>query len=97
MSDPEIEAIRKELTARPRPASLAERRQRMDGLSAQFPVPPDVEVEPCKIEHLPAEWTTTPQADPNRVILFIHSYERLRSSDSRASAFVSKMHQGTLQ
>ena len=72
MADAEIDAIRRMLAARPRPADLAERRQRLDGLGAQYPLPADVRVEPVEANGVAAEWTTTPGADPARVILFLH-------------------------
>jgi epsilon-lactone hydrolase len=72
MADDEVDAIRAMLAARPRPADLAERRQRLDGLGAQYALPPDIRVEPANAEGVPAEWTATPGADPTRAILFLH-------------------------
>jgi acetyl esterase/lipase len=72
MAGAEIDAIRRMLIERPRPASLAERRQRIDGLGAQYPVPSDVRMEPADANGVPAEWTITPGADPSCVILFLH-------------------------
>jgi len=72
MTDTEIDAIRRMLAARPRPADLAERRQRLDGLGAQYPLPADVRVEPVEANGVAAEWTAAPGADPARVVLFLH-------------------------
>ena len=72
MSNPELDAIRALLLASPRPTALAERRARLDGLSAHFSAPPDIRVEPVIAGGVPAEWTTAPEADPSRVILFLH-------------------------
>jgi monoterpene epsilon-lactone hydrolase len=72
MPNAEIDAVRRMLASRPRPASLAERRQRLDGLGEQYPMPADVRVEPADARGVPAEWTATPEADPARVILFLH-------------------------
>ncbi|MBV9516485.1 MAG: alpha/beta hydrolase [Hyphomicrobiales bacterium] len=72
MPDVEIEAIRKTLAARPRPAGLAERRERLDALGAQYRLPADVRVVPIEANGVPAEWTTTPEAHEARVILFLH-------------------------
>lgn len=72
MADAEIETVRTMLAARPRPASLAERRQRLDGLCAQYPMPADVHVEPVDAGGVAAEWTATPGAEPARVLLFLH-------------------------
>jgi acetyl esterase/lipase len=72
MADGEIDVIREMLAAHPRAAELAERRLRLDGLGAQYALPSDVRVEPADADGVPAEWTTTPGADPARVILFLH-------------------------
>ena len=72
MADPEIEAIRAQLAAHPRPASLVERRKRLDALGTQYALPPDVRVEPVTANGVAAEWTSTPAANPARVILFLH-------------------------
>lgn len=72
MPDPEIEAIRKVLAANPRPAGLSERRQRLDSLGGQYPLPADVRVEGADANGVAAEWTGTPEADPRKVILYLH-------------------------
>ncbi|HEX5325250.1 MAG TPA: alpha/beta hydrolase [Acetobacteraceae bacterium] len=72
MADAEIDAIRAILAARPRPAELGERRQRLDSLGAQYKLPADVRVEAVNANGVAAEWTTTPGADPSCVILFLH-------------------------
>src|SRR4051794_41882773 len=60
------------LSSRPRPAGLAERRERLDGLGAAFALPPDVRTESVQAGSVAAEWTETPGAEPGRVILFLH-------------------------
>jgi epsilon-lactone hydrolase len=72
MPDAEIDAIRALLASRPRPASLGERRERLDWLGRQFPLPSDARAEPVEANGVAAEWTATPGADPSRVILFLH-------------------------
>ncbi len=72
MSNPEIDAIRALLAAAPRPASLPERRARLDALGARYAIPSDVEITPISANGVDAEWTRTPQADPSRVLLFLH-------------------------
>jgi monoterpene epsilon-lactone hydrolase len=72
MANPEIAAIRAMLLASPRPATLAARRERLDGLGTRYAVPPDVQVEAADVKGVPAEWTITPGGDPKRVILFLH-------------------------
>jgi epsilon-lactone hydrolase len=70
--DPEIEAIRAQLAAHPRPENLAERRKRLDALGTQYVLPAHVRVEPETAPGVPAEWTTTPGANLAHVILSLH-------------------------
>jgi epsilon-lactone hydrolase len=72
MADPEIEVIRQILKSQPRPIDLVERRKRLDALAERYDVAPDVEVRPIEADGVPAEWTITPGADPNRVLMFLH-------------------------
>lgn len=68
----EISAVRAMLAAGERPADLVGRRRRLDGLTARYDMPADVVVEPVDADGVKAEWTSTPTADPTRVILFLH-------------------------
>jgi acetyl esterase/lipase len=72
MPDPEIVAVRALLAALPRPAGLAERRRRLDALFEHFALLADVRVESVDANGVVAEWTATPQADPARIVLYLH-------------------------
>jgi epsilon-lactone hydrolase len=72
MSDPEIEALRAVLAARPRPPGVAERRQRLDALGSNYTLDPGIRLEPAQVNQIEAEWATAPGADPSRAILYIH-------------------------
>jgi acetyl esterase/lipase len=72
MADAEIDVIRAQLAAHPRPTDLAERRARMDAFGTQYPLPPDVRTEPVDANGVRAEWTQMPEADPTRVLMFFH-------------------------
>jgi acetyl esterase/lipase len=72
MPEAELDAIRRMLVSKPRPAGLAERRQRLDALGTQYTLPADVRVTSSNAGGFVAEWTETPTADPARVILFLH-------------------------
>lgn len=72
MADQEIEAIRALLLAKPRPDKLSERRQRLDALGTQYKIATDVRIEGIKANGVRAEWSSTPDADPACVILFLH-------------------------
>jgi epsilon-lactone hydrolase len=69
---PKIDAVRGILASTPRPASLAERRERLDALGSRYPLPADLQVEPVDANGVAAEWTLTPTAEASRVILFLH-------------------------
>lgn len=68
----EIAAIRALLSAQPRPPGLAERRKRLDALTERYALPADVRVEAVDADGLAAEWSSTPDADDTRVILYLH-------------------------
>jgi len=72
MPDAEIDAIRRIREANPRPAGLGERRQRLDALGEQYPLPTDVRVETADADGVAAEWTAAPGAESERVILYLH-------------------------
>lgn len=72
MADQDIDLIRAQLAASPRPASLAERRARLDALGGQYVMPPGVTTESVRINGREAEWTVSPPADPSRALLFLH-------------------------
>jgi acetyl esterase/lipase len=72
MSDPEIDAIRAILAASPRPSGLAERRDRLDNLGKHYAIPAEFRLERIKANGVDAEWSTWPEADPTRAILFLH-------------------------
>jgi acetyl esterase/lipase len=72
MPDAEIDAIRALLASRPRPAGAAERRQRLDDFGSALGAPADARLEPVVVGDMPAEWSTTPDADPTQAVLFLH-------------------------
>jgi epsilon-lactone hydrolase len=72
VENPEIEAIRGALKATPRPVGLVERRARLDALGARYTLPVDVRTEEADANGVPVEWTATPSADADRVIMFLH-------------------------
>src|SRR5260221_9816577 len=72
MADAEIDVIREIIASHPRPAGLSERRKRLDALGDQYALPTDVRVDAVDANGVAAEWTTTPGADPGRVIMFLH-------------------------
>jgi epsilon-lactone hydrolase len=72
MADQEINAIRALLLAKPRPDELSERRKRLDALGTQYKIATEVRIESVEANGVRAEWSSTPDADPACVILFLH-------------------------
>ena len=72
MSENEIAALRALLASRPRPTSVAERRERLDALGSAYRTAEDIRLEPVNAEGVPAEWSVAPGADGSRVLLYLH-------------------------
>ena len=72
MSDREIAAIRTMIAARPRADDIGQRRRDIDARGKQFPVAADVKVEAADANGVKAEWTTTPDADQGKAVLYLH-------------------------
>ena len=72
MSNPEIDALRAAIAARPKAADLAEMRRGINARGLANKIADDVTVESVTAAGVPAEWTSTPNANPNRAILYVH-------------------------
>jgi acetyl esterase/lipase len=72
MSDPEILALRDIIAQRVRSDDIGQRRRDIDARGRQYTLPADVVVEPVSANGIRAEWTTTPDADRSRAILYLH-------------------------
>lgn len=72
MINTEIAALRAIIGARPKPNDVAEMRQNIDARGLANPIAADVAVETLDIGGIKAEWTHTPNADPQRAILYVH-------------------------
>ncbi len=72
MSEHEIAALRALLASRPRPTSVAERRDRLDALGAAYRTAEDIRLESVSADGVPAEWSVAPGADASRVLLYLH-------------------------
>src|SRR5215469_6342037 len=70
MTNTEIDTVREMLASSPRPAGL--RRSRLDALGTRYSLPADLRVEAADANGVAAEWTTTPEAEPSRAVLFLH-------------------------
>jgi monoterpene epsilon-lactone hydrolase len=69
---------------------LSERRRRLEMLGEQSRVPGDVHIEPVDANGVPAEWTWTPHAKPNRVLLFLHGGGYISGSITSHRAMVAE-------
>jgi epsilon-lactone hydrolase len=72
MSDPEIMALRDVIAKRVRSDDIAQRRRDIDARGLQYKLPADAAVEPVSANGVKAEWTTTPDADRAKAILYLH-------------------------
>jgi len=72
MSDAEIIALRAKLAARPRSDDYMQRRRDIDARGVEYGVPSDVSVEPANANGVRAEWTSTPDADREAALLYLH-------------------------
>src|SRR3954454_437783 len=72
MSDAEIQVLRAKLAARPRSPDYRQRRRDIDARGLEYGVAADVVVEPVSVGDLRAEWLSTPGADRNAAILYLH-------------------------
>jgi monoterpene epsilon-lactone hydrolase len=68
----EIDDLRALLAAKPRPVGWEARRARIEEVAAVDPPPGDVAFTPVEIGGVPAEWSRSPGADPDRAVLFLH-------------------------
>ena len=72
MAESEIDAIRALLGSKPRPVGWTERRQRLDEVGSAWPVAHDIKCEAVDMDGVPGEWSTAPDADSSRVLLYFH-------------------------
>jgi len=72
MSDPEITALREVIAKRARSDDIGQRRRDIDARGKAYKLPTDIVVEPVSADSVKAEWTTTPDADRSKAILYLH-------------------------
>ncbi len=72
MPNPQIAAIREQIASRPRPTEIAEMRAGIDARGLANKLPADVTVQKVTANGVPAEWTSTPAAAKDAVILYLH-------------------------
>jgi acetyl esterase/lipase len=72
MSDPEIIALRQLIASRPRSDDIVQRRRDIDARGLQNKLPADVKVEPVIAGGVKAEWSSTPDADASKAVLYLH-------------------------
>jgi epsilon-lactone hydrolase len=72
MGDSEIVALRAKLATTPRSEDYKQRRKDMDARGLQYGLARDVSVEPVSANGVRAEWTSTPQAERDSALLYLH-------------------------
>ena len=91
----DIDTIRTLLASKPRPTSWAERRERINEVGSTWHVAPDITCTPAEFGSIKGEWSSAPDINPSRVLLFFHgggfcsgsvtSHRRLASEAGRAA------------
>jgi acetyl esterase/lipase len=72
MNDPEIAALRETLAKRVRADDIAQRRRDIDARGLAYRLSPDITVDTLDAGGVRSEWTATPDADPSKVVLYLH-------------------------
>jgi epsilon-lactone hydrolase len=72
MNPSEIALVRAELAANPRATEIAQMRIDSDKRGLANPIASDIAIEPTVAGGVPAEWTTVPDANRQRAILYFH-------------------------
>jgi len=72
MGGTEIAALRAKLASRPHSDDYRQRRKDIDARGLQYDLAPDIGVEPVSTNGVRAEWTSTPQADRDSALLYLH-------------------------
>jgi len=72
MNPSEIALVRAALVANPRASEIAQMRIDSDKRGLANPIAPDIAIEPTIAGGVPAEWTTAPDANRQRAILYFH-------------------------
>jgi epsilon-lactone hydrolase len=70
--DAEIAKIREAIAARPRAKEIAQMRLDADARGKAIGLNADVTVQPVTVNGVQAEWTSTPDANPDNAILYLH-------------------------
>jgi acetyl esterase/lipase len=72
MSDPEILALRAIIAERVRSDDIAQRRRDIDARGLQYKLAADARVEAVSAGGVKAEWSATADAEPAKVVLYLH-------------------------
>jgi acetyl esterase/lipase len=67
-----IEMMRAQRSVIPPELDHVAMRTNMESMTSVMPLPADVKAEPVTVNGVPAEWVSTPDADPQRVVLYLH-------------------------
>ena len=72
MTSQQLQIVIQMLRSAPTPETIEERRAAMETLAQLAPIPEDVQCQPVDAGGVPAEWIAAPNADAERVILYLH-------------------------
>jgi acetyl esterase/lipase len=72
MASQQLQTVIDALRAQPREDDLAVRRSSMEALASTAPFPAGATATPVEAGGVPCEWVEMPDADPTRVVLYLH-------------------------
>ena len=72
MPSQQLQIVIQMLRSAPVPETIEERRAAMETLAQLAPIPEDVQCQPVDAGGVPAEWIAAPNANAERVILYLH-------------------------
>jgi len=87
----ELEKLEAVFRARPADLTIEQRRAACDALAERYPTAADVEVTPEVVKGVAAEWTATPAAREDSVILYLHGGGFVWGSLTSHRHFVSEL------
>ncbi|MGW8394183.1 alpha/beta hydrolase [Pseudoduganella sp. HUAS MS19] len=87
----ELERLEAMFRARPAGLTIEQRREACDALAERYPTATDVRVDPVVANGIPAEWTSTPAAREDAVILYLHGGGFVWGSLASHRHFVSEL------
>ena len=75
----------------PAAGTVEESREGFDAMLSMNPLPDDVKIEELNIQHINADWVSTPQSDDNRIVLYLHGGGYVIGSNTGYREFAGRL------